>query len=180
MIATIVTPDGASFIGENDCLDAQEICPREGMATGEGYHLCKEVCQQVGHAEIVALAKAGDRARGSSIYLQGHTYICDACKEACRAAGISEMFVCAPAGPARQTNLRSPNVPVAPQDANTPHEPNLVGDKEVISSLRKAVERFTDFELEIVAALDGNRLQSTIRNAMTKAQEVLRSTEVAE
>lgn len=108
VVATIVSPDGASFVGENECLEAQWPCPRKDMATGEGYHLCKEICQQVGHAEIVALTKAGERARGSSIYLQGHTYICDACKEACRAAGISQMFVCSPADPSPQTRALGP------------------------------------------------------------------------
>lgn len=43
-------------------------------------------------------------------------------------------------------------------------------------TLRKAVERFTDFELEIVARFEGNRLQPTIRNAMAKGHEALRST----
>ena len=64
--------------------------------------------------------------------------------------------------------------------APPPPQTNLVGEREAIASLRKAVERFTDFELELVAALDGNRLQRTIRNALSKGQEALRSTEVAE
>lgn len=96
VIATIVTTDGAVFVGENDCANAQEICPRAGMATGEGYHLCEDICQQAGHAEIVALTKCWERAQGATLYLQGHTYICDVCKAACLAAGLSQMFICAP------------------------------------------------------------------------------------
>ncbi|MGN6776939.1 hypothetical protein [Rhizobium sp.] len=39
--------------------------------------------------------------------------------------------------------------------------------------LRKVAERFTDFELEIIAALEGNRLQATIRHALAKANAAL-------
>jgi deoxycytidylate deaminase len=92
--AIIVTPTGERFVGENYCLNAQEACPRAGMASGVGYNLCREICQQVGHAEIVALGEAGEKARGAKLFLTGHTYICESCKAACSAAGIEETIVC--------------------------------------------------------------------------------------
>lgn len=93
--ATIVTADGEKFVGKNWIQNRVEICPRvsAGCASGEGYHLCKEVCEQVGHAEIVALSIAGDKAKGSTLFLEGHTYACDPCKSACHEAGIKEIII---------------------------------------------------------------------------------------
>jgi deoxycytidylate deaminase len=93
VIATIVAPDGRRFVGENDCANPQEICPRGNMPTGVGYHLCKEICQQGSHAEIAALAAAGEAARGGQLYLQGHTYACKPCIDACLRAGIVEIHI---------------------------------------------------------------------------------------
>lgn len=87
VIATVVTIDGERFVGENDCENPQDVCPRAGMATGEGYHLCHEICRQTGHAEINALKAAAGKASGATIYIEGHTYACAACKGACQAAG---------------------------------------------------------------------------------------------
>ena len=86
--ATIVSAGGERFVATNHVLNPQQVCPRGGLPTGEGYHLCREVCRQPGHAEINALAKAGEAARVGTLYLQGHTYACDTCKAACHAAGI--------------------------------------------------------------------------------------------
>jgi len=88
--ATIITPDGRHFTGTNDCLRAQVSCPRDaaGMKTGEGYHLCRDVCQQTGHAEINALRAAGDAAKGARMVITGHTYACKPCIDACVKAGI--------------------------------------------------------------------------------------------
>ena len=88
--ATLVTPAGMHFVGENDCLNPQTTCPRDaaGMKTGEGYHLCAQVCQQTGHAEINALKAAGPAARGATMYIEGHTYACEPCLVAMREAGV--------------------------------------------------------------------------------------------
>lgn len=96
--ATIVSLSGQRFLGENDCARPQQTCPRAGMATGVGYHLCKSICWQTGHAEINALAAAGDNARGGTIYIDGHNYACDECLEACGRAGISRIVVGSPDG----------------------------------------------------------------------------------
>lgn len=93
VIATIITLSGERFVGENDCANPQSVCPRAGMATGEGYHLCTAVCQQTGHAEVNALKAAGRKAFGGSIYIQGHSYACEPCKHACAKAGIVSLII---------------------------------------------------------------------------------------
>lgn len=89
VVATLVTKDGETVVGTNRCLNPQTVCPRDaqGMKSGEGYHLCKEVCQQYNHAEVDAITRAGKKAKGAVIYLQGHHYACDNCKAASIDAG---------------------------------------------------------------------------------------------
>ena len=86
--ATIITPDGERFYGENDCLNAQQVCPRADMPSGVGYELCETVCRQTAHAEINALRAADSKAVGATLYLEGHTYICSHCMNACVNRGI--------------------------------------------------------------------------------------------
>lgn len=90
---TIVAPGGERYIGENFCLVAQPVCPR---LPGEGYEKCKTVCNQAGHAEVVAAVIAGGRARGGTAYIQGHTYACDACKQSLAAIGVTDIVIGAP------------------------------------------------------------------------------------
>lgn len=90
VICTIVTNGGETFRGENDCLNAQEVCPRKA---GEGYEKCKTICQQTGHAEENALLKAGNKALNSTAILQGHYWICEKCGNAMRQAGIHQVIV---------------------------------------------------------------------------------------
>ena len=52
---TIIDRGGRVFTGENDCANPQAVCPR---APGEGYEKCRSICQQAGHAEIMALEAA--------------------------------------------------------------------------------------------------------------------------
>lgn len=94
--ATIVAEDGRRFVGTNHCLNAQTVCPRADMPTGVGHELCRDVCQQPAHAEVNAIAEAGDAACGAVLYLEGHTYACEPCKAAAAAAaaGIREIVVC--------------------------------------------------------------------------------------
>lgn len=93
--ALIVTPSGEKFEGTNACENPQDRCPRDlqGYKSGEGYHLCKEVCQQQSHAEVAAIKNAGNKAEGSKLYLIGHTYACDNCKSVAKLHGISEIIV---------------------------------------------------------------------------------------
>ena len=87
---TIISPDGELFIGENFCKTPQEVCPR---LDGEGYEKCISICNQVGHAEIEALKLAGDKARGGTAIIHGHTYSCRSCQEALFAAGIEALSI---------------------------------------------------------------------------------------
>lgn len=96
VIATIITPDGKRFVGENDCLNAQKICPRGNLPTGQGYELCKSICQQTNHAEINAVILAGKYSFGSKLYLEGHTYACEPCKSFCLENGIDEIVIGSP------------------------------------------------------------------------------------
>jgi deoxycytidylate deaminase len=86
----IVAVDGQRFLGTNYCNNAQSICPRE---EGEGYEKCKSICDQVGHAEVVAVGLAGDNAKGATAYLSGHTYACQHCQESLFGAGVAFLSV---------------------------------------------------------------------------------------
>jgi pyrimidine deaminase RibD-like protein len=86
----IVATDGQRFVGTNYCNNAQAVCPR---AVGEGYEKCTSICDQVGHAEVVAVALAGDNAEGATAYLSGHTYACQPCQEALFGAGVAFLSV---------------------------------------------------------------------------------------
>ena len=89
----IVALDGKRFVGTNYCNNAQQTCPR---LPGEGYEKCQTICRQEGHAEAVAVALAGDSAKGATAYLTGHTYACQDCQEALFGAGVAFLAVKSP------------------------------------------------------------------------------------
>ena len=95
--AVLVTPVGEVFIGGYRITQPQPVCPRkeQGFKDGKGWHLCKEVCGQVAHAEIDALNQAGDKARGGKLYLVGHWTACDDCARALVAHEVSWEIVTA-------------------------------------------------------------------------------------
>ena len=87
--------DEVISVGYND-ITKEEVteCPRKGMVSGEGYHLCKEVCGQEAHAEIVALRNAGSRDLNNCyLKLEGHSYACEPCKQALRLRGINTIMI---------------------------------------------------------------------------------------
>lgn len=94
--ATIVTVDGERFVGFNKVRNAQRECPRGDMPSGTGYELCRDVCDQTGHAEVNAMRSAAEKADGAVLYLEGHTYACAACQAAANAAGILQIVIGAP------------------------------------------------------------------------------------
>jgi len=92
--AVIVGRDGRIAVGQNLIYnDDLEECPR---AKGEGYDKCISICNQKGHAEIMAIKKAKERyldMEDANIYLIGHHRICDNCKEACDNEGLNVIIV---------------------------------------------------------------------------------------
>lgn len=90
---TLVTPAGHYIVGENWCMNPQPTCPRIG---NEGYEKCATVCQQVGHAEEVAVLMAGPSAAGAHAYVENHTYACRNCQETLFGSGVSALTIGAP------------------------------------------------------------------------------------
>lgn len=91
--ATLVAPNGNRYVATNYCMSPKTECARAGMPSGVGYHLCVEVCEQVGHAEVNAVTGAGPAAKDSVVYLEGHTYACSDCIDTCKAAGVKEIVI---------------------------------------------------------------------------------------
>lgn len=87
---TLVTWKGHHIVGENWCENPQEICPRE---KGENYEKCKDICQQIGHAEKVAIMLAGNQAKGTRAYIDGHTYACMDCQHILFNAGVKSLSI---------------------------------------------------------------------------------------
>lgn len=92
-VIAIIVNKNKVFKGTNNCLNPQEICPRKDMESGEGYELCKDICQQTNHAEVNACINAGEAAKGSTLYLFGHSYCCDNCKRIMSEYGIKEVII---------------------------------------------------------------------------------------
>lgn len=91
----IISNNGKHYIGTNWCKNPQTECPRDtmGMKSGEGYELCKDICEQTGHAEVNAVKMAGDDVKGATLLLVGHYYMCDDCKKICKEAGIENIII---------------------------------------------------------------------------------------
>lgn len=87
VLCFLVSEDLEMFIGENTCLNPQPVCPRE---LGEGYEKCKTICQQTAHAEVNAIAQAGDKARGSKAFVL-HKRVCCDCQVALEKAGVKSV-----------------------------------------------------------------------------------------
>lgn len=90
--ATLVLSNGEHLESTNFCMKPQRACPREqqGYGAGEGYHLCKEVCEQPAHAEVNVLTYAensGRNLKGSALYVN-YTWICPACWAEAKKRGV--------------------------------------------------------------------------------------------
>lgn len=64
------------------------------MESGKGYDKCISKCKQVGHAEAVVCNIAGKYAKGSKVYLFGHSYSCDNCKKHMKECGVVGYYIC--------------------------------------------------------------------------------------
>ena len=80
--------EGLVGVGENICKRPQQYCPRED---GEDYTKCKTICQQYGHAEVMALEMAKELAQSSTAVIDGHHYVCEHCDAAMTMAGIAKV-----------------------------------------------------------------------------------------
>ena len=90
VLCFIKSESGKTFAGENWCRNPQEVCPR---SEGEGYEKCSSICDQQGHAEVVAVRMAGDQCKGATATISGHTYACMDCQHALYGAGIKSISV---------------------------------------------------------------------------------------
>jgi len=88
LVVAVIKNKGRYWVGTNWCHNPQTKCPRGDMPSGEGYENCQQICKQNAHAEIDAIANAGENARGGTLYLYGHTYCCEKCRKAILKAGI--------------------------------------------------------------------------------------------
>ena len=86
----LVKDDNIIAVGRNSCRKPQETCPR---LPGEGYQKCKDICDQTGHAEEMALEQAGDQAEGCTAYLIGINHYCKTCQLKLFAAGIEALKI---------------------------------------------------------------------------------------
>lgn len=91
--ATLIAANGTRYIATNHCENPQQTCPRGDMPSGQGYELCRDICQQRGHAETNVIELAGENARDGIVYVTGHTYACDSCMAAARSAGVLDIHM---------------------------------------------------------------------------------------
>ena len=80
VFACLLTTDGKTYAGSNDCLSRQLVCPRE---PGDDYAKCVSVCRQPGHAEVMAIKRAldaGSPIRKGKMFIFGNTP-CVGCME---------------------------------------------------------------------------------------------------
>ena len=93
VVCRIVTPDGYAYEGDNGCRIPQARCPRTGDAyQRDDYRLCRDICHQPGHAEVMALRAAREWAVGATAYVSHHR-VCDDCMAALKRAGVARVVV---------------------------------------------------------------------------------------
>lgn len=98
VLARLICKDGRTVHGGNFMNAPVDICPRDtlGMKSGEGYHLCYEVCVQTHHAETDALNKAeelGYDVTDGVMIVIGHTYCCSNCLKTMEDAGLKRCVI---------------------------------------------------------------------------------------
>lgn len=93
LTVAVIVKDNRFWVGSNWVENEQEICPRANMKSGEGYHLCKEICKQHAHAEVDVCINAGENAKGAVLHLIGHTYCCENCLKTMKQYGIKSYII---------------------------------------------------------------------------------------
>jgi hypothetical protein len=89
VVVAVIANNGKLYYGSNWCVTPQSRCPRAGLPSGQGYELCKTICQQHAHAEIDVCREAGKDCSGAILQLFGHTYCCDECKDFMKKMGVA-------------------------------------------------------------------------------------------
>jgi deoxycytidylate deaminase len=104
VIATLITKEGERFESSNYCMNPQKICPRvvAGYAPGQGYQLCKDICQQPAHAEVNVLAfveSRGHNMQDATVYVdytdntgKVSPWVCEPCAMLCSERGASHIL----------------------------------------------------------------------------------------
>lgn len=97
VVCKIVLTNGTEFIGTNDCFNPQFQCPR---FPGDNYSKCRSICNQLGHAEQVALYKAigaftywEEVLKGAKAYIKGISWVCRQCQEVLYQHGIESISI---------------------------------------------------------------------------------------
>lgn len=89
-VVAIIKKGNKLWCGTNKTELQVEVCPKTWL--GEPFDVCKKTCGENIHAEIDALKKAGKNAKGATLYLIGHTFLCPDCERAVNKAGIKRVI----------------------------------------------------------------------------------------
>ena len=92
-VVAILVKDDKYYIGSNWCSLPQKVCPRQNSKSGEDYEYCEQICGQDAHAEVDVITQAGANAKGSTLFLLGHSYCCNDCQQAMTSAGVKEIVI---------------------------------------------------------------------------------------
>lgn len=97
-VAAVVIQDGKIIgCGTNAIKNKRpDICPIMTHGRGTAWNLCKEICGQEGHAEVMAIRDALKRTeelKGASLYLDGHWWMCKPCWDEIIRVGISKTYL---------------------------------------------------------------------------------------
>ena len=82
VMAALESSNGNVYFGFNFTQNQPVWCPRENMARGHGYELCKSVCGLLVHAEIDAIQQfERNEPTGTTgrMFVYGVSHICDDC-----------------------------------------------------------------------------------------------------
>ena len=74
------------------------LCPRveNEYPSGEGYHHCKDDCEQLGHSEITTVDNAiaqGNNPKNADLYLYGHWWCCKPCWDHMQKHGVGQVYL---------------------------------------------------------------------------------------
>ena len=90
--------DGKLILTGSNAGTYVSVCPRayKGYPTGEGYHYCRNYCDQKGHSEVLICNQAKEQGidlNGADIYLYGHWWCCQNCWNHMIKAGIVNVYL---------------------------------------------------------------------------------------